>query len=219
MTREDPDYDKAAGVYDALANLYSLGRIRRAKRAGLKHLHRGESVLFLGVGTGEEAVRAAAAGVRLTCIDLSAAMLARLRERLGRRGLEAELIRGDALAHDRIGRYDAVAGNFFFNVFATARMELFLAHAAKLVRPGGRLIIADVAPPTGSLPARMFNRFYARAGMVPFRLAGLVAWHPTYDYRAPLVRLGFAEQTIEDFPLFPGGPTMFRLIVARQGGE
>lgn len=216
MAGVDPDYDRAAGVYDALANVYSLGRIRRAKLAGLKHLTPGETVLFLGVGAGEEAAWAAAQGARVTCIDLSGAMLSRLERRLAGRGLEAELVRGDALAHERVGHYDAVVGNFFFNVFAEARMELFLAHAARLARPDGRIMIADVAPPTGSLPGRLFNRFYARAGMIPFRLAGLVAWHPTYDYRAPLARLGFGAQTIEDFPLFPGGPTMFRHIVARR---
>ncbi len=212
----DPDYDRAASFYDGLAKVYSFGRIRRAKLAGLKHVSPGHSILFLGAGTGEEAARAAAAGAQVTCIDLSGAMLRRVEARLKKRGVSAELIEGDALAHDRHEHYDAVAGNFFFNVFPEPRMRLFLAHAAGLVRPGGRLSIADVAPPTGSPPARLFNRFYARFGMAPFWLAGLVAWHPTYDYREPLRALGFGRQTIEDFPLFPGGPVMFRLIVAER---
>lgn len=212
----DPDYDRAARIYDALARLYSFGQIGRSKRAEMKHIASGESVLFLGAGTGEEAVRAAAQGARVTCIDLAPAMLARVEARLRRRGLDAELIAGDALDHDRFGHYDAVAGNFFFNVFPPERMEVFLAHAARLAKPDGRLMIADVAPPTGSFPARLFNRFYARLGMVPFWLAGLVAWHPTYDYRARVARLGFGAQTVENFPLFPGGPVMFSLLVARR---
>jgi demethylphylloquinol methyltransferase len=217
MPGADPNYDRAAGIYDALSQAYSLGRIRRVKRAALKHLKPGERVMFLGVGTGDEAARAAAQGVDVTCIDLSGAMLKRLEERLRGQRLAAELIEGDAMAHERFGHYDAVVGNFFFNVFDEPRMELFLAHAAKLAKPDGGILIADLAPPQGSPPARLFNRFYARAGMAPFWLAGLVAWHPTYDYRPRLARLGFGRQTVEDFALFPGGPTMFRLIAARRG--
>lgn len=216
MPRPDPNYDKAARVYDALAEAYSLGRIKRAKLAECRHLRPGESVLFLGAGSGQEAVKAAALGARVACIDLSEAMLARLSRKLERRGLAAELIAGDALAHDRSGHYDAVAANFFFNVFPPERMRLFVEHAATLVRAGGRLMIADLAPPSGSAPARLFNRFYARFGMLPFWLAGLVAWHPTYDYRPTLAALGFREEAVEDFPLFPGGPVMFRTIVARK---
>jgi hypothetical protein len=101
-------------------------------------------------------------------------------------------------------------------VFSEARMPLFLAHAAKLVRPGGRLMIADIAPATGGAVARIFNWFYAKFGMIPFWMAGLVAWHPTYDYRLNLKGLGFAEEAVEDFRLFPGGPVMFRTVIAKK---
>lgn len=216
MTKGQPNYDRAAALYDEAARIYSAGRIKKSKLAGLAPLSAGDRVLFLGAGAGEEVVHAAAAGMAATSIDLSAGMLARLEARLARRGLAAELIRGDALAHQKPGGYDAVAANYFLNVFARERMLVFLAHAASLVRPGGLLTIADIAPPTGSLPARLFNRFWARAGMAPFWVAGLVAWHPTYDYRPLLPGLGFSEETITDFPLFRGGPVMFRSIVARK---
>jgi ubiquinone/menaquinone biosynthesis C-methylase UbiE len=215
-TGPSPNYDGVAWLYDAVARLYSFNQIRRSKFATLKYVEPGDRVLFLGAGAGEEAARAAAHGALVTCIDVSQAMLDRTRRRLEKGGARAELIAGDALAHDRFGAYDAVVGNFFFNLFSIDRMPVLLAHAVKLIGPGGRLMIADLAPASGGLAARSFNRFYARLGMVPFWLLGLVAWHPTYDYRGPLSRLGLEEEAVEDFRLFRHGPVMFRTIVARK---
>jgi demethylmenaquinone methyltransferase/2-methoxy-6-polyprenyl-1,4-benzoquinol methylase len=211
------DYDRIAPVYDAAARLYSAGLIRRAKLAQISVMKPGDRVLYLGAGAGEEAVRAAARGVAVTCIDTSAAMLGRARRRFERRSVTGEFIEGDALNHDRLGFYDAVAGNFFFNVFDRASMLRFLDHAVALIRPGGLLFIADFAPPEGPLPARMFSRAYARLPMIPFWLAHLVAWHPIYDYAAEFGRLGLSEVWRRDFRLLNVSPVVFRSIAAEKG--
>jgi SAM-dependent methyltransferase len=142
-----------------------------------------------------------------------------VRRKFAARNLTGAFIVGDVLDHRPPHRYDVVVANYFFNVFSTERMPDFLAHAAGLVRPGGRLMIADIAMPEGAWLGRLFVRFYARLGMLPFWIAGLVAWHPIHDYAGNFSRFGLQEVAREDFPLFPFGPTMFRLVIARKTGD
>jgi demethylmenaquinone methyltransferase/2-methoxy-6-polyprenyl-1,4-benzoquinol methylase len=209
-----PNYDRVASVYDAAARIYSAGLIRRAKLAQISVMKAGDRVLYLGAGAGEDAARAAARGAAVTCIDTSPAMLDRARRRFKRRGVAGEFIEGDVMLHDRLAFYDAVAGNFFFNVFERESMLRFLEHAVRLIRPGGLLLIADFAPPEGALPARMFSRVYARLPMIPFWLARLVAWHPIYDYAAEFGRLGLSEVWRRDFRLLNVSPVVFRSVAA-----
>lgn len=100
----------------------------------------------------------AAAGARVTALDLSEARMARVAANLARTGLQATLVVGDALEHD--GRYDAIlldapcsatgtirrhpdlphakdGSDFGALIDLQARM---LDHALGLLKPGGRLI-------------------------------------------------------------------------------
>ena len=112
-------------------------------------------MLYLGVGSGEDALAAARKGAEVTCVDTSAGMLERLRRRLEQEGLSAELLCRDAFELDRPGVYDAVAANYFLNVFRRDGMRKMLRHALTFLKPDGRFMIADVAPPAAtSRPAR-----------------------------------------------------------------
>ena len=64
-------YDRAAWFYEKSAKFYSTNQIRESKRQQLKHIQRGDKVLFLGAGSGEDAVMAAEKGALVTCIDIS----------------------------------------------------------------------------------------------------------------------------------------------------
>ena len=205
------NYDAVAGFYETLANLYSFGLIRRAKLAELDYLKAGDRVLYLGAGSGEEAVAAARAGARVTAIDLSARMIERLRRRLARKGLAAELIAGDALALDPDPLFDAVCGNYFFNVFGPDDMPVVLARAVTYVRPGGHLMIADMAPPAGLLGPLAW--LYLKFGLSFFWLLGLASQHPIYDYRKAAADLDLIEVAVHDHRLFGIGPALYRTLV------
>ncbi len=205
------NYDAVAGIYETLANLYSFGLIRRAKLAELAYLKIGDRVLYLGAGSGEDAVAAARAGARVTAIDLSARMIERLRRRMARKGLTAELIAGDALALDPEPLFDAVCGNYFFNVFGPVDMPVVLARAATYVRPGGHLMIADMSPPSGPLGPLAW--LYLKFGLSFFWLLGLASQHPIYDYRPHVERLGFRQVALHDHRLLGIGPALYRTLV------
>ncbi|MBY6066504.1 methyltransferase domain-containing protein [Leisingera aquaemixtae] len=126
--------------------------------ARILNVQPGEQVLELCAAPGGKTMQMAAAGARVTAVDVSEGRIARLRENLERTGLQAELITGDAL--EQTGQYDAVLLDAPCSATGTIRrhpdlphakdgsefgqlIELqaqMLAHAWTLVKPGGRLM-------------------------------------------------------------------------------
>ena len=219
MPRPLRSYDRVAGTYELASHVFSGGKIAASKAAQLDYLNPGDAVLYLGVGAGEDAVPAIEMGCRVTCVDLSAGMIDRLRTKLDAKGLEAELIVGDAFAHDRAGHYDAVCANYFLNVFKRDGMRAMFRHAVALLKPGGLLMIADVSPPRGNGAAKAFNRVYAKSAMVPFWLARLVPWHENYDYAAVCRAEGLEVVAEVPFRFAKVGPVTFHTVVARAPGS
>jgi demethylmenaquinone methyltransferase/2-methoxy-6-polyprenyl-1,4-benzoquinol methylase len=211
------DYDRVAGFYDALADLYSLGRIRACKRAQLDALGAGDRVLFAGAGRGGEALLAARKGARVTLLDLSPAMLARAAARLRAAGLEdrVELLQGDLLAHRSPEGYDAVVAHFFLNVFPEPALESVLAHLATLARPGGRVLIADFAPAEGHALLRAGRALYFGIAVLAFRMLAGNPMHRLYDYRPLLEGAGL---NVERSRTFGWGPVAFRALDATRSG-
>ena len=118
----------------------------------------GEQILDLCAAPGGKTLQLAAAGAKVTALDISERRMRRLEENLKRTGLSADIAVGDALEHE--GLYDAILldapcsatgtirrhpdlpyakdGSDFGELIALqARM---IDHALTLVKPGGRLI-------------------------------------------------------------------------------
>lgn len=208
------NYDRAAWFYEASSNLYSTGQIKVAKLSQLRFLAPGQSILYLGVGAGEDACEAAKQGLKVTCLDISQGMLSRLQRKLDRAGLSAELICGNAFDHCRYGEYDAVATNFFLNCFKRPMMLEMMQHALSLVRPGGRFFVADVSPPQGTWAGRAFNFAYSKWAMAMFWAMRLVPWHENYNYADELRQLGIQVDDVSNFRLAGIGPIMFQSVAA-----
>ena len=103
------------------------------------------SVLELGVGTGRLAIPMAEAGLRVTGIDSSEAMLERLRTRAGE-GVQSIL--GDMVEDLPDGPFDAalVAYNTIFNLLdPEVQAACFRAVAARL-STGGRFVVEAFVP-------------------------------------------------------------------------
>ncbi|CUK07245.1 Ribosomal RNA small subunit methyltransferase B [Ruegeria denitrificans] len=118
----------------------------------------GETVLDLCAAPGGKTLQLAAAGAKVTALDISDSRLERVRENLNRTGLKAQVIAGDALEHQ--GQYDAILLDAPCSATGTIRrhpdlpfakdgsefgglIELqaqMLAHAWTLLKPGGRLV-------------------------------------------------------------------------------
>jgi SAM-dependent methyltransferase len=120
-----------------------------AELRALLELEPGAQVLDVGCGTGRHAVPLAAAGARVTGVDLSPAMLARARARAEQAGVDLELIEVDARALPfRPGTFDAAIclceGAFCLVAEGAepfAHDRAILASIHRCLRPGGRLVL------------------------------------------------------------------------------
>ena len=103
-------------------------------------------VLELGCGTGRVAVPLAAAGLRVTGVDLSTAMLARARER--GEGLRLRLVEGDVRTLDLGERFGAVLLPLggLQHMATIAEVAAALATVARHLAPGGRAVVDVEAP-------------------------------------------------------------------------
>lgn len=137
----------------------------------------GERVLDMCAAPGGKTLQLAAAGARVTALDISGPRLARLHENLARAELEAEVVTGDALHYAGIpGGFDAVLLDAPCSATGTIRRHPDLPfvraaadikplvalqaemidHALTLLRPGGRLVFCacSLLPDEGEAQAR-----------------------------------------------------------------
>lgn len=106
----------------------------------------GERVLDVGAGTGLLTFPAAAAGAHVIAIDRSEAMCERLRALVRERGADRiEVLCADAaalpLADDSI---DLALSNYCLHHLDDAAKHVALRELARVLRPGGRLVIGDM---------------------------------------------------------------------------
>lgn len=141
-------YTLWAPVYDAAAGLF---RRRRRRSLALADIRAGERVLLVGAGTGLD-LEWVPAAARITAIDLTPAMVSRLRRRAARLGLEvdARVMDGQALAFPD-GAFDVVVLHLIVAVIPQPLR--CLQEAARVLRPGGRAVMFDkFAPDSGPVP-------------------------------------------------------------------
>ena len=134
-------------VTDTITDIHELVVERLAPKPG-------DRFLDLACGTGAVAGRAAAAGARVTGLDLSPALIETAKERAAELGLDIEYVVGDA---ERLAFPDAsfdkvssTCGIMFTPDHPAAAGEL-----ARVTVPGGRIALANWTP-TGGL-AKMFK--------------------------------------------------------------
>jgi ubiquinone/menaquinone biosynthesis C-methylase UbiE len=174
------------------------GRKLRQRTIKLARLHPGEQVLDVGCGTGTLALdvqrRVGAAG-RVCGIDPGAEQIARARAKAARRRLPIEFQVGviEQLPFPD-QTFDAVLSTLMMHHLPASLEQQGLAEIARVLKPGGRLVIAD------------FTRKQDRTGLAArFHAGGSDPQH-----LAALVKdAGFADAETEEmrpprFSAFPG---------------
>jgi len=170
-------FSEIAHRYDFLNHFLSMNVDRRWRRAlvDMAGVSGGGRVLDVATGTGDVAIEFArrTAADTIVGLDPSEGMLAVGREKLRRARLEGRvrLLDGDALAMPfAAGSFDAVT--IAFGLRNLPDYGAGIAEMARVLAPGGRLLILEFSPPRRGLFLRAY-RFYL--GHVLPRVGSLVS--------------------------------------------
>ena len=137
-------FDSVAGRYDLMNDLMSLGlhRVWKSFAVQVSRVRAGERVLDVASGSGDLARAFAARGAEVCMSDINGAMLSRGRDRLLDAGRAVPAVQCDA---ERLpfpaARFDCVT--VAFGLRNMTRKDAALAEMARVLKPGGRLLVLE----------------------------------------------------------------------------
>jgi demethylmenaquinone methyltransferase / 2-methoxy-6-polyprenyl-1,4-benzoquinol methylase len=179
-------FDRIARVYDLMNTVMTAGLHHRwrERAADLAGVGPGSSALDVATGTGDLALALARRGADVVGADFSEGMLDRAREK--GRGVPGRLRFewADALALPYAdGTFDAATVGFGARNFAD--LGKGLSEMARVVRPGGRVVVLEITTPTKPPLSDFFAVWFDR--IVP-ALGRLAADPQAYSYLPSSVR-------------------------------
>ncbi len=146
--------DYAAPVYDILEPLCLLSRQAEYDRAIIAALtiNPADRILDLGCGTGAQSEQVsqyldATLGGGITGIDAAGAMISSARDKRASNRCSFEVMAAEALDFPDAS-FDAVMSSLFYHHVPLDLKRASLAEAYRVLKPGGRLVIADMDRPT-----------------------------------------------------------------------
>ena len=169
----DEMFDAIAPRYDLLNRVLTFGMDVGWRRKTVKSLQLspGSKVLDLACGTGDLCRELDKRGYRPVGVDRSAGMLAAQRT-------TAPLVRGDALVLPfRSSSVDGVVCGFALRNFAS--LKPFLRECSRVLRPGGRVALLEVAEPEISVLRWGHSQYFGK--VVPL-VGGLLSDRDAYQY-------------------------------------
>jgi ubiquinone/menaquinone biosynthesis C-methylase UbiE len=153
-TTRGRDLNHVAWLYDPLIERLSFGRERRFREKTLEHLgvQPHERVLDVGCGTGSltlAVARQIGDHGSVWGIDAAPRMITIARRKAQRAGLPAQFDAGVAEELEfPDGAFDLVVNSMFTHHIDTGLKRRAFAEMYRVLRPGGRLVTADVDRPT-----------------------------------------------------------------------
>lgn len=176
-------FDALAADYDLLNDVLSLGihRAWRAEATAIAFADGAKQVLDVATGTADFAItlKRYQPAAEVIGMDFSEAMLAIGREKVTAQGLDIRLEQGDGLALPYLDNsFDAITIAYGFRNFADYQQGL--REFARVLRPGGKLVMLEFPPPPEGAFGRVFRAYFLH--VAPLLGALLASERAAYDY-------------------------------------
>ncbi len=197
-------FARIARRYDLLNHLLSGGIDRRWRRALVRRLGdvRGALLVDSCCGTGDLSLALESAGARVLGVDFTPEMLVHA-QRKGS-GRAASFVAGDALALP-LGDGRAHAAAIAFGLRNVADRARGLRELARVVRPGGSVVVLEFSLPRSRLIGGLYRFYFTRvlprlggwisgdAGAYRYLPDTVLAWPNPDELRAEMERAGLEQ--------------------------
>ena len=190
------DFDKIACTYDRLNRVMTFGLDRCWRRRAVREfsiLNSQFSILDVACGTGDMCVELLKRGCTVTGVDLSERMLEIARKKTASANSQFSILNSqfqkanaEALPFAE-GEFDAVTCAFGVRNFV--HLEQGLNEMLRVLKPGGRMVILELATPDNPLLKPFYN-FYTKR-IIPWLGSRIAGNREAYTY---------LPESIERFP-------------------
>ena len=185
------DFNKIASTYDRLNHVMTFGLDRCWRRRAARELQ--GKALDVACGTGDMCVELMKRGCDVTGVDISGEMLSIARQKTA----SANFQTGDAESLPFADNaFDAVTCAFGIRNFE--HLEKGLSEMFRVLRPGGRMVILELATPDSGL-IKPFYCFYTKR-IIPWLGHRIAGSREAYTYLP------------ESIERFPKGPAMLKIL-------
>ncbi len=167
------DFDKIARTYDRLNRLMTLGLDRRWRKRALRGVQ--GNVLDVACGTGDMAVSLVERGCTVTGVDISEEMLAIARQKAP---MVTFMIADAEHLPFPDASFDAVTCAFGVRNFV--HLEQGLNEMLRVLKPGGQLVILELATPDSPLVKPFYNLYTRR--IIPWLGSRIAGNREAYTY-------------------------------------
>ena len=183
------NFNKIARTYDRLNHVMTLGLDRCWRRRAVRRLQ--GKVLDVACGTGDMVIELAKRGCTVTGIDLSEEMLSLARQKTASANFQSSVFNLQLADAESLpfpdASFDAVTCAFGVRNFE--HLEQGLKEMLRVLKPGGRLVILELATPDSPI-IKTFYHLHTRR-VIPWLGSRLAGNREAYTY---------LPESIERFP-------------------
>jgi ubiquinone/menaquinone biosynthesis C-methylase UbiE len=197
-------FESVPGRYDFGMRLITFGEIAKLRREISEAVPANSKVLDIGSGTGELLPLLVSRGAQVTAIDRSPEMVKTARETATAEGIseDVSICQNTAMEIDRLykdAEFDAVVLSLVMSELTKEECSWVLSQCARILKPGGVLLVADEFWPRSFLKRTAFSILRFPLHLITYlytQIKGLVTtniWWKVYYVivELPLMLLSF----------------------------
>ena len=207
--------EKAPERYDQAVKIMTGGKIDTIKKIISLKIKPGEKVLDIGCGTGSLALQCVERGATVTGVDSSMFMLNECNKKIKELNLEGQFnVVLDSVTqlekNFKKESFDFIVSTMVVGEFPKDYMDYIFNSCKELLKPGGKIMIADEVWPKSFIYRQLFKIIMGILWIPQFLILRR-AFYPIKDLEEIIIRAGFKIISVKNWP----GST-FQLVEAEK---